>query len=116
MAIDLASIRTLYRQPDCLALWGIPYNMRPGQSPRDLWNAPRPDVLARVAGRSGAMMHAPGPLDDWIFLGCPGWWCNIPREDQQQIQIWLDKLGDLVPGNPCEWATVPRLDTATEMV
>lgn len=107
MAIDLSSIRVLYRQPDTLALWGIPYDLRPGQSPRDLWNAPRPDVLARAAGRSGAMIHAPGPLDDWIWLGCPGWWCNIERADQQQIAAWLEKLGDLVPDNPCEWAVVP---------
>ena len=107
MAIDLSSIRVLYRQPDTLSLWGIPYDLRPGQSPRDLWNAPRPDVLARAAGRSGALMYAPGPLDDWIWLGCPGWWGNISRDDQQQIATWLEKLGDLVPDNPCEWAVVP---------
>lgn len=55
----LPTIRTLYRQPDTLSLWGIPYVMREGQTPRDIWNAPRPDLLAQAAGRYGATMHAP---------------------------------------------------------
>lgn len=108
MPINLPSIRVLWRQPDTLALWGIPYDMRPGQSPHHLWNAPRPDTLARAAGRYGAMMHSPGPLEGWVYLGSPGWWGTIAQDDQQQIAAWLAELGDMVPGNPCEWVAVSQ--------
>lgn len=103
----LPTIRTLYRQPDTLSLWGIPYAMREGQTPRDIWNAPRPDLLAQAAGRYGATMHAPGPQPDWVWLGCPGWWGSIDdSRDQRAIVEWLATLGDSVPVNPCEWASV----------
>lgn len=115
--INLNSIRTLYRQPDTLALWGIPYDMRPGQNPRDLWNASRPDVLlARAGGRLGAMMHAPGPLDDWIYLGCPGWWGSIEEADQKRIAAWLARHAELVPENPCEWSRVRRYHVFFEII
>lgn len=98
--VDLDSIRTLYRQPDTLALWGIPYDMRPEQSPRDLWNAP----------------HAPGPLDDWIYLGCPGWWGSIEEADQKRITAWLARHAELVPENPCEWSRVRRYHAFFEVI
>ena len=39
MQEKLDSVVILWRQPDTLALWGIPYKMREdgGQQPYDLW-------------------------------------------------------------------------------
>ena len=84
IADRLATIRVLYRAPDTLSLWGIPYGMRPGQQPRD---------LQRVGNTNG-----------WIWLGCPGWWYSIPKADQDAITQWLAARD--VPAWPCEWCTV----------
>jgi len=83
MKTKLARVQVLYRQADTLSLWGLPYRMRPGQQPRDI----------RTEYRT-----------DWIWLGCPGWWYTMPKEDQAAVQEFVAKLGDLVPNGPNEWS------------
>lgn len=84
-AAMLRSIRVLYRQDDTLALWGIPYDMRPGQGPKD--------ILPRFR-------------DHWIWLGSPGWWGSYSRVDQRLLKAYLRAAGaqDAIPQNPHEWS------------
>lgn len=89
----LATIRVLYRAPDTLALYGIPYEMRPGQAPRNI----REDLR-------GA----------WIWLGSPGWWGSLERDEQQAISIYLESWADWVPENPCEFSCISSLTPATD--
>ena len=90
MQMDLSTIKVLYRQSDCMSLWGVPYQMRPGQSPGDI----------RRAGNIGV---CGSPL--WTYLGGPGWWGNISREDQAVIEAFLAPIrrADLIPTGPEEW-------------
>ncbi len=94
--IDLSTIRILYRRPDDLALYGIPYLMRAdvGQAPRDL-----------IRGNGGRIPEA------WIYLGHPGWWSHMPREDQAAVKAWL--VGKDAPGNPGEWRVVDAAEEVT---
>jgi len=77
---DLSSIRVLYRDTH-LSLWGIPYNLRPDQQPKDISSAYR---------------------SDWIWLGSPGWWGNMPPERRIEVERWLSTV-PYIPGNPYEW-------------
>lgn len=99
----LASIKVLWRQPDTLALWGIPYAMRAGQQPYDLWRSTSyPATLAQ--GISGARIEAPGPRFDWVWLGSPGWWGSMTAAEQALVTAWL--AGRDLPDGPCEWTEV----------
>lgn len=94
MARRLETIRVLYREPDSLSLWGVPYEMRPGQSPRDIFG-----------WRDG---HEPRYRTDktapeWIWLGTPGWYGSYTRPQIEEIKHWIAVQGDKVPENPCEW-------------
>jgi hypothetical protein len=97
----LSTIRVLWRQPDSLALWGIPYKMRRdvGQQPYDLWKARR-DYVAPKPGWYGSKQI---DLSDWIWLGSPGWWCDTSKEDQAAIEEFLAARKDMIPRGPCEW-------------
>jgi hypothetical protein len=98
----LASIRVLWRQPDTLTLWGVPYEMKAhvGQQPYDLWRARRD----HVPPRSGAYGAPALDLSDWIYLGEPGWFGACSREEIASIGLWLASLpNDAIPGGPCEW-------------
>ncbi len=87
--IDLSGIRVLWRRPDSLCLYGLPYDLRPGQSPYDLWRGRKP---------------TPGPCDGWIWLGSPGWWGTLSCGDQEIIAAFLKTHAENVPGGPCEWS------------
>lgn len=93
MDTDLCrGIRVLWRRPETLCLIGIPYEMRPGQSPNDLWRA----------------AHEEGPrsrIRDWVWLGSPGWWGSKTREEIEWIKQFLDAVED-VPSGPGEWCPV----------
>ena len=98
---QLDSIRVLWRGPaPRLVLWGIPYAMRPGQSPYDLWKAyhEEKDRLSRSGwyGREQTLN-----LNDWVPLE-PSY-----RED---IQAFLRKHAADVPQNHPEWSelALPR--------
>lgn len=76
----------LWRQPDTLTLWGIPYDMRRdcGQSPGDLWAAqpfPRPGWL-------GSPGRAAGPREGWRIISAGE----------------AASYGDAVPQAPGEWS------------
>ena len=103
----LAEVRVLWRQPDTLALWGIPYDMREGQSPNDLarahrnWEAPR---YPKIGGSKRI------DLSDWVWIGQPGWWGSWSKADIAAITAWLalPRVAENIPGGPCEWATLPK--------
>lgn len=97
---QLRTIRVLWRQPYVLTLWGIPYTMRPGQQPYDLWKAHR-DYLGPRPGHYGA---ARIDLSDWIALGEPGWWGSRSGADIQAIEAFLAVHRGNIPQNPCEWS------------
>lgn len=106
---NLSAIKILYRQPDTMALWGLPYDLRPGQSPRHLWDSRTiPDTCAQAAGRYGFTLAAPGPREGWIWLGSPGWYGTMTRRDQVRVRAFLDQHDEFVPGGPGEWCVLPR--------
>jgi hypothetical protein len=105
--IDLSTIRILWRQPDTMTLWGVPYLMREGQQPGDIWRARQARGWARPADYGSAQVS----LADWIYLGEPGWWGHMSTEDQDAAEAWL--VGREVPGNPCEWCVVDVLELPT---
>jgi len=102
----LAEVRVLWRQPDTLGLWGIPYDMREGQSPNDLarahrnWEAPR-------YGHYGSKRI---DLSDWIWIGQPGWWGSWTKADVAALKSWLasPRVAENIPDGPCEWTTLPK--------
>jgi hypothetical protein len=107
--IKLETIRVLWRQPDLMSLWGIPYAMRPGQSPRQLWESRKmPDTAAQAAGYYGRTISDPGPREGWIWLGQPGWWGRYDKATQDAITAFLEPLraAGVVPTGPAEWSDV----------
>lgn len=93
IALPLDTIRILFRAPDTLGLYGIPYGMRKdiGQEPRHLWQAAqrRADDMYKL--RPGNPV-GPNPTADWIHIA----------EDEPDNRAWLSTLDD-VPQNPYEW-------------
>ena len=77
--MNIETIKILYRENGTLGLWGIPYDMRPGQSPGDL----------KAAGNDKA----------WIYLG-------VYPEADLRYKAWVLSLGDIVPAYPGEWAYI----------
>ncbi len=101
--MDLSTIKVLWRQPGTMALWGLPYDMRPGQTPYDLWKAHR-DYEPPPPGWYGSKQIS---LADWVYLGSPGWHGAIPQDEQVAIQAFLEAHKDDVPHGPCEWTRIP---------
>ena len=99
---DLDRIVVLWRKPDCLSLYGIPYAMREGcgQTPKHLWDARDADYR-----RSPLDTTRRVTLDDWIWLGSPGWWGSMLPEERTAVEVWLAPLYtlDLVPRNVCDF-------------
>lgn len=93
--IDHSAIRILFRAPDSLSLYGIPYEMRKdvGQEPRHLWNAAKRRVEQFT--RSPDAPVGKDPMADWRWLD----------ERSNENRAWLSALAD-VPDNPCEWCPV----------
>jgi hypothetical protein len=98
----LASIKILFRRDESLTLYGIPYNMRPGQQPGDLWRAWR-DYVPPQPGHYGSKNI---DLSDWIYLGEPGWFDITDREEIDAIKAWLAIHVNDVPDGPFEWTTI----------
>jgi hypothetical protein len=97
ITLPLDTIRILFRAPDSLQLFGIPYEMDRtiGQEPRHLWIAARErNSLSRPS------MVGPSPTAGWIYIA----------EDEPDMLAWLSTLDD-VPQNPCEWCECkPAID------
>lgn len=112
--MNLDSIKVLWLQPDTLALWGIPYEMRAdcGQQPYDLWKA-HCDFVEPRPGHYGSERIK---LDDWVYLGSPGWWSGENLDDRAAALAFLETFKDQVPRHPCEWTTLVRASAAPEPV
>ncbi len=93
---NLALIRVLFRAPDTLHLYGIPYEMRAdvNQSPRDLWNAPHADRPPRYG---------------WVALGL----CVGPQPEP--IASWLATIPhDAIPMGPYEWTSLASFEACPD--
>ena len=81
----MKEIRCLWLHPHSQVLWGIPHTMRPGQSPRDLWDA--------------------GNVSGWIHLT---WIPRMGLTNSANISA-IDALlararkQDAIPAHPGEW-------------
>lgn len=73
---DFSEIKVLWRKPETMELFGIPYALKPQQSPKDL--APRLET-------------------SWIRLGYEGKWVSPEAEN------FVQSLGNAVPENPNEY-------------
>jgi hypothetical protein len=108
---DLDRIVVLWRQPDLLALWGIPYAMREScqQTPKHLWDARHSFYEKPIANRTYARRN-PTDLSDWIWLGQCGWWGSLLPEERTAIEVWLSPLEmlGLVPKGPCEFVDLRK--------
>ena len=95
--MNLSSIRILYRQPDVLSLWGIPYNMRPGQTPRS--------ILFPVFNREFLRydMRPLGVPSDWIWLGSCGWFGHYDEDEIKKVKDFLALHWNNIPDGPHEW-------------
>lgn len=106
----LGSIRVLYRDSN-LALWGIPYDMRPGQSPSDLKRA-HDLYIPPPYGTYGSKQIS---LADWIYLGSPGWYGNLSAEQISSIKSYLNGLdATLIPRGYNEWVCLTDSTVAVE--
>jgi hypothetical protein len=86
--------------------------MREGQAPRDLWNSTTyPDDSRTARGHYGYRIPAPGPREGWVWLGSPGWWGSIDRDDQARVAVWL--VHHPAPGGPSEWCRLADFVTET---
>ena len=110
--LDLSKIKVLWREPDVMSLWGIPYEMRQGQSPRDLylaeWPTKRP--WTEHYGRGQPEKLSRQVPSGWIWLGTPGWWGSLSSEDQAAIQAFLAGIPkDMIPSGPGEWVSLGEI-------
>lgn len=100
MPCDLSQIKVLYRDAN-MNLWGIPYQMRPGQSPSDLFKANR----AYQAPKPGHYGSKQVSLDDWRWLGSPGWYGAMTNEARAATVAFLTpwQISGWVPREGQEW-------------
>lgn len=74
---DLKKIKVLFRDAQgSMALWGIPYDMKQGQSPSDLQRADN--------------------TKEWFYLGVPG-------AEPKEVLEFLESVKEYVPKRPGEW-------------
>lgn len=106
----LASIRVLYRGKD-LVLWGIPYGMRSGQNPSDLERA-HDNYVPLPYGTYGSKQIN---LEDWVYLGSPGWYGHLNAQEISSVKSYLSKLdATLIPQNHYEWVDLADPTVAVE--
>lgn len=101
----MVTVKVLYRLPDTLTLIGIPYQMRPGQSPRRLREAHHNFVPA-APGHYGPKQI---DLSDWVYLGEPGWFGTMPKARQAEVIAFCEKHPDLIPKGPDEWIDIAAI-------
>jgi hypothetical protein len=90
-------IFTLFRHPNTGSLIGIPYQMRPGQSPRDLLRAHQEYVPSKPGHYGPAQIS----LADWVALeGCD---VSLPKAQREQVQRFCVARAELIPKGPGEW-------------
>lgn len=93
-AENISKIRVLFRAPDTLTLYGVPYEMREGQAPRDIFVGPFKD---RFVG-------------EWVYLGEPGWFGLADAAQVKLAKQFIEalKLTDDVPSGSYEWVRLKR--------
>lgn len=103
----------LFRRDDSMCLYGIPYDMKPGQQPGDIWRAIRDAPYRSPANcwRMGLPYQALTlPPDGWIWLGSPSWWGSMSKEEREEAQRFLADLERMSPGivpqGPFEWVAL----------
>jgi hypothetical protein len=87
---SLSAIRILYRDQN-LTLWGLPFLLRAGQSPKDLDDA--------------------GNRGGWIYLGATsvrdnavvGWFGGLVGVRRFEVSAYLLARRDAIPMNHFEW-------------
>lgn len=79
----LAGAKVLFRDPVGTGLWAIPYDMREGQQPGDLWRARN--------------------TKDWVWLGSPGWYGNMSKGEIEVAKAFVAKHSGNIPREPYEW-------------
>ena len=89
-------ICVLYR--DHLYLYGIPYRMREGQSPRDLQRAYR-DYEAPKPGHYGSKQI---DISDWVCLDL--------YKNNVHVKAFLSANSDVIPNNMYEWVDLVNLN------
>ncbi len=103
----LSVIKYLWRQSDTMALYGIPHELREGQSPNDLFRAEWPGRMQ--PGQRARDVHPRKPArevpSDWVWLGTPGWYGNMTRDQVDAVKAYVRGLAD-VPSGPGEWCAV----------
>ena len=116
-APEFDSIKYLWRQPDTLSLWGIPHELRPGQSPKDLFLAEWPcrhehDWLPVDYRKCAPRKRSGEAPPDWIWLGAPGWYGSMSRGQVDEVKAFLKRLNpQSIPSGPHEWAPVERTES-----
>lgn len=85
----MIKIKTLWRQPDTMSLWGLPFRMNReiGQEPRHLWEAGR---------------------KSFIWLGSPGWFGSMTEAEQAEVKAFLAQHEGNIPLGPGEWDELPE--------
>lgn len=96
-AKKLSGIRVLWRAPNTLDLWGLPYDLRPGQTPYDLFKASK--ILHPTRGFLTS-------IADWVWLGQPGWWGHYDQNQQNAIKVFLEKHAGIVPRNALDYGMI----------
>lgn len=101
----------LFRASDTMALWGITHTLRPGQSPGDLWRARKESIERWREPRPAQTVGVPEPLKlDWVWLGSPGWWGDMPDKLRAQIEAFTEKHSTLIPESPNEWTNLEEFE------
>lgn len=116
---NLSAIRVLYRQPDTLALWGVPYDMRAdvGQQPRDIERARETRNERRwsdwIKYGGSSRPEEQDPHEGWVWLGQPGWWGPYSEGSPERLAVEAYLAGlpaGAVPEGPCEWTRLSEFE------
>ncbi len=115
LAKRLEGVRILFRSPDAGGLWGVPYLMREGQAPYDLWKA-RKDFLNNLSFAAYDYRRSLDEdvqkrlaLEDWVLI--PEFeWDYRSEEDKRDALAFLEKWKGSIPKGPREWVVLEEID------
>lgn len=104
---NLKTIRVLFLTPFSLTLCGIPYEMCKdvGQEPRHLWESSQRSY--EVDYRKTPPRIGQDWTNVWIYLGEPGWFGEMSKEQVELTKAFREKHKDILPGYPYEWVALP---------
>lgn len=103
-------IRVLWRHPYNGWLYGVPYEMRPGQSPTDIFRGKghREPCMNFIGDGSGRLVSG----ERWVDEVVPSDWMLLSESDPQ-TRAWLRAVEDrdgrgTVPCRAYEWAAINK--------